>query len=162
MLYAIILLLLGVGLIILEVLIPSGGILSIFATAALIGSLVLGFMESKTTGFVFLAVIIVCLPITICWAFKLLPKTAIGKKTILAPVVETPQERGKAGVSEQQFDKLKGKTGMTLTALRPGGIAEIDGQRYSVMAKGEMIDSNTEIVVMEIEGNSILVDTKHA
>ncbi len=162
LLYAVILLLLGIGLIILEVLIPSGGILSIFATAALIGSLVLGFMESKTTGFVFLAVIIVCLPIAICWAFKLLPKTAIGKKTILQPVVETPQERGKAGVSEQQFDKLKGKTGKTLTALRPGGIAEIDGQRYSVMAKGEMIDSNTEIVVMDIEGNSILVDQNHS
>lgn len=162
MLYAIVLLLLGVGLIILEVLIPSGGILSIFATAALIGSLVLAFMESNTTGLVFLAIIIVCLPVTICWAFKLLPKTAIGKKTILQPVVETPQERGKAGISDQPFDILKGKSGKTITALRPGGIAEIDGQRYSVMAKGEMIDSNTEIVVIEIEGNSILVDQKHA
>ncbi len=161
MLYAIILLLLGIGLIILEVLLPSGGLICIFATAALIGSLVLAFMESNTTGFIFLAVIIVCLPIAICWAFKMLPKTAIGRKTILTPVVETPQERGKAGVSEQKFDKLTGKPGKTITALRPGGIAEIDGQRYSVMAEGEMIDGNTEIVVINIEGNSIIVNQKH-
>jgi membrane-bound serine protease (ClpP class) len=152
------LLLLGIGLIILEVLIPSGGLISIFASAALVGSLVVAFMESNTTGFVFLAVIIVCLPISICWAFKILPRTAIGKKTILSPVVETPQERGKAGVSDQKLDGLMGKRGKTITALRPAGIAEIEGQRYSVVAEGEMMESNTEIVVIEIEGNSIVVD----
>ena len=53
-----------------------------------------------------------------------------------------------------------GKTGITATPLRPSGIAEFSDQRYSVVAEGEMIEKGTEIIVVKIEGNSIVVEPK--
>jgi membrane-bound serine protease (ClpP class) len=158
LLLAIVLLCLGIGLVVLEVLLPSGGLISVLATGAFVGALVLGFMESTTTGVIFIAVIIVCLPITVAWSFKFFPRTAIGKKTILNPTVETPAQRGTAGVSDEDYTALIGKKGVAITPLRPSGIALIDDKRYSVVTSGALLDKNTPIVVTEIQGNSIVVE----
>ena len=58
--WAILLLLLGLALAVLEVFVPSGGIIAILSAVALIAALVMAFQESATTGpmigFVFAAV----------------------------------------------------------------------------------------------------------
>jgi membrane-bound serine protease (ClpP class) len=68
---------------------------------------------------------------------------------------------GKVGISDENFSRLKDKSGVTVTELRPSGIAEIDGKRYSVVSEGEMIDSSVEIIVKEVEGNNIIVRRKN-
>lgn len=65
MTYVIILLLVGIILVILETLLPSGGILGILATASLIGAVALGFMQSQTTGWLVLLAVLVCVPISL-------------------------------------------------------------------------------------------------
>ena len=160
MLYAFILLLLGIGLIILEILLPSGGLISIFSACALIGSLMLAFMESTAMGLVFLVAMIISLPMALIFGFNILPQTAIGRKFILTPKVGSSSQRGAAGVTDKNYSDLKGKFGRTVTPLRPSGIAEIEGERYSVVSEGDMIEDDTEIEVLEIVGNSIVVDTK--
>jgi membrane-bound serine protease (ClpP class) len=52
---------------------------------------------------------------------------------------------------------LIGRTGETITNLRPSGIALIDDQRVDVVAEGEFVGSGKEIVVVKVEGNRILV-----
>ena len=42
--------------------------------------------------------------------------------------------------------------------LRPSGIAEIEGERYSVVAEGDMIGPGVDIIVVNLEGNSIVVN----
>ena len=154
----IILLIAGIVLAMMEVLLPSGGVLGILATAAIIGSIIMAFGQSSTTGVVFLAMAGVLVPMVIIIGFKVFPKTPVGKKVILTPEVETQTERGSAGVSDENFAGLIGKTGKTITPLRPSGIAEIQGQRLSVVAEGEIIEANVEIVVVNVEGNSVVVD----
>jgi len=160
--YAIILLIVGIIIILLEIFIPSAGILGFMAACALIGSVVLAFRESETTGFIFLAIAVVSVPILIIAGLKIFPKTPVGKRVILKPAVEEARQRGSSGVSEQDYSSLIGKTGRTVTPLRPSGSAEIAGERYSVVAEGELIDNNTEIEVVRIDGNSIVVDQKYA
>jgi len=162
MVFAIMLLVGGLGLVILEVLLPSGGVISIFAVAAFVGSLVLAFRESHVTGYVFLSIMLVCLPVSIGWAFRILPKTWIGKQMILTPKAEKPEEFGAPGVSLEDYSSLEGKTGVAITPLRPAGIALIDGHRYSVTAKGSLIEKDREFVVQQIEGNNIIVELKNA
>jgi len=58
----------------------------------------------------------------------------------------------------EDYKTLTGKNGRTVTPLRPSGIAEIKGERYSVVSEGELIEDDTEIVVVEIQGNSIVVE----
>ena len=158
MLYAILLLILGIILVVLEILLPSGGAISLFATAAIVGSLVLAFMHSSAAGFAFVVIILVSLPLVIYFGFKVFPSTSFGRKVILTPVVEAPAARGAPGVSDVDYSPLVGKTGRTVTALRPAGLADIAGERYSVVAEGQMLDAGIDIVVAKVEGNNIVVD----
>lgn len=52
---------------------------------------------------------------------------------------------------------LVGKSGVSVTPLRPSGIAEIDGRRVDVMTVGAFIEKNKNIVVVRAEGLHILV-----
>lgn len=51
-----------------------------------------------------------------------------------------------------------GAQGKALTVLRPAGIAEIDGRRINVVARGAFIKAEAVIVVAEVRGNRIVVD----
>ena len=158
MLYAILLLALGVTLAMMEVLLPSGGVLGFFAAAAIVAALVLAFRESNALGIAFIVVTMVLVPTVVVVGFKIFPRTAIGRRLILKPAVETKNQRGSAGVSEETYACLLGKNGIAVTPLRPSGIAEIDEQRYSVVTEGDTIEDSAEIVVVKIEGNSIVVE----
>ncbi len=160
LLYAIILLIVGLFLVVMEVLIPSGGVLGFLATAALIGSLVCGFMESTTVGSLLLASMIVLVPVIISWGFKLLPHTPIGRQLINRPAVETAEQRGKSGVSEKSFDALLGKSGRAVSPLRTSGTIEINGVTYSAVSDGDLIDAGKEVTVRRVDGNSIVVEEK--
>jgi len=61
-----------------------------------------------------------------------------------------------------QAKEMIGQTGVALTALRPTGIAKIDGHRYDVMTMGSFIDPGNEIRVIEASGNRILVRPQEA
>lgn len=159
LMYAIALLVLGLVLAFLEALIPSGGLLGVLATLAIVGSLVLAFTESQTTGFVFLTVTVVLVPVLIVVGLKMLPHTPVGRRMILRPAADGAGRHPQvAGVAERDYSVLLDKRGVTVTALRPSGIVEIDNERYSAVAQGEMIDSGVKITVVAIEGNSIVVD----
>jgi membrane-bound serine protease (ClpP class) len=158
--YVIILLLVGIILVILETLLPSGGILGILATACLIGAIVLGFMQNPATGWLVLLAVLVCVPILVLLGLKALPSTPFGRKMILAENQQDKGARGRAGVDDENFEQLKGKSGITVTALRPSGIAEIDRKRYSVVSESEMIEPAVAIVVKDVEGNNIIVSKK--
>ena len=53
--------------------------------------------------------------------------------------------------------ELLGKVGVSITALRPSGIAEIGGARLDVMTSGEFIAPSTAIEVTDVKGLHILV-----
>jgi len=159
--YVIILLLAGIILVILETLLPSGGILGVLATASLIGAIVLGFMQSPAAGWVVLLAVLICVPILVLLGLKALPGTPFGRRMILAEPQQDKGARGKAGVDDENFGSLKGKSGISVTELRPSGIAEINGKRYSVVSEGEMIEPSVEIFVKEVEGNNIIIGRKN-
>jgi membrane-bound serine protease (ClpP class) len=53
-----------------------------------------------------------------------------------------------------------GKTGISITMLRPAGTALIEGKRMDVVTTGDFIEKDTEIVIQSIDGNRIVVDKK--
>jgi membrane-bound serine protease (ClpP class) len=55
------------------------------------------------------------------------------------------------------FEDLMGKEGVTVTPLRPSGIAQINGRRVDVLSKGEMVPPRTRIRVIEVRGNKVVV-----
>jgi len=161
LIYAILLLVVGILLVFLETILPSGGVLGVLATASLLAAVILGFISGGSAGWVILLVIFICVPVLVLFGIKLLPKIPFGRKMILMEHQEEFDEaRGEPGISDENFSHLRDKGGITVTELRPSGIAEIGGKRYSVVSQGGMIEASVEIIVKEVEGNNIVVAKK--
>ncbi|MCE9592805.1 MAG: serine protease [Planctomycetes bacterium] len=149
---AIILLGLGLAFIVAEILFPSFGVLSVLATASIIGSVAVAFVLSSTTGMWFLLAVAVLVPTTIVLGFKVFPKTPMGRALI---------NPGLSFDAQKSYDprdvSLIGKAGVAETILRPAGIARFDDRRVDVVTRGEMIQPGAPVRVLEVDGNRVVV-----
>jgi membrane-bound serine protease (ClpP class) len=150
----IILQLVGVVVIIAEIILPSGGILSIVALSVFGYSLYIAFSEiSKTVGFAFVAADLVLIPVLVIVGLKLLARSPITLRKTLSR---------KEGVSSQssELESYVGRQGNALTDLRPAGIAVINGKRVDVVTRGEYLEKDSAIIVTAVTGNQIIVRKK--
>jgi membrane-bound ClpP family serine protease len=153
--WAIGLLILGLVVVLVEVFIPSGGLLGLVAGALLITSVGLAFYEGLGTGLVFLTIVTVSVPSVIGVGMHYLPQTAIGRKLILAP--PKPEEVDPATERDRALQHLVGQIGRTLTPLLPSGISEIDGRRVDTTSEGMSIDAGALVRVVEVNGHRVVV-----
>jgi membrane-bound serine protease (ClpP class) len=153
--WAILLLLIGFVLVVLEVFVPSGGIIAILSAIALIAALVMAFQESATTGpmigFIFALVTVFAVPSIVALAFKLWPKTPMGK----AFLGELPTEE--EVLPEESRRVLVGHVGIARTKMLPSGAVEIDGQMIDAVTQGQAIEPGTYVVVAEVRANRVVV-----
>lgn len=147
-------LLLGLGLafIVAEVLFPSLGLLSLLATACIVGSLAVAFAESTSTGLDFLIAVAVLVPLVLMLGLKLFPKSPMGKHMV-APGWSYEAR----SVTDARDASLVGREGVVESPLRPSGIARIEGRRVDVVTRGELIDPGARVRVLEVTGNRIVV-----
>jgi len=76
-------------------------------------------------------------------------KTFLGRQVVNKNVlVSDPNEKRKA---------LLGKSGVAVTALRPSGVARINGARVDVVAESSFIDAAQNVTVVTVEGNRVVV-----
>ena len=71
------------------------------------------------------------------------------------------QERAQGYTSSFISEPMKGKVGKAYTVLRPSGKVMIDDQIYDAYTRGDYIDKDTEIIVVNDEGTSLQV-RRHA
>lgn len=150
----IILQLAGVVVIIAEIIIPSGGILSIVAIGVFGYSLFIVFYEiSMTIGFSFVAADLILIPVLVIVGLKLLARSPATLRKTLSR---------KEGVSSQssELESYVGTQGNAVTDLRPAGIAVINGKRVDVVTRGEYLDKDSAIIVTAVTGNQIIVRKK--
>ncbi len=144
----------GVGLIISEVFIP-GGVIGTLGVLALIGSIAVAAMNFSTAGIV---VTVMLIPVAglIAWilAFRVLPKTRLGKSVFL---LSTQKGVSVLSGSAEEYTRFIGKRGVAQSYLRPAGVAEIEGERVDVVTEGEYVEAGTPIVVLELEGSHLVV-----
>jgi membrane-bound serine protease (ClpP class) len=154
--YAVIFLLLAVGLFFLltELFIPSAGMLGIAGTVALGFSLFFAFRMSIAMGIVDVGLIVVLLPLELIFGVKFFPHTPLGKRMLLKPKEQTTAADR---ASEKDLSDLAGQEGVTVTYLRPAGVADIGGRRVDVVAEGTFIDVNQPVKVARIDGNRVVV-----
>ncbi len=85
-------------------------------------------------------------------SIKYFPKTAAGKKMILA---ET--QTGVRAESSKQHEDWIGREGVAQTVLRPAGVAIIDGKRLDVEAESGMIAGGSPIKIVAVHENRLVV-----
>lgn len=149
---AIILLLVGLVLIVLELIFPSLGALGITATLCLIASIAFAFAEDRNLGIGFLAATAVLVPAAILLGFKLLPRSPLGKV-----LVNKGTSFSDVAAVDTRDRALVGKIGVAENLLRPGGTIHIEGRRVDVVTRGEPIEAGAHVRVLEVEGNRVVV-----
>jgi membrane-bound serine protease (ClpP class) len=152
--FPIILQLVGVVVIIAEIILPSGGILSIVALGVFGYSLFIVFNEiSMTIGFSFVAADLILIPVLVIVGLKLLARSPVTLRKTLSR---------KGGVSSQssELGSYVGTQGNAVTDLRPAGIAVINSKRVDVVTRGEYLEKDSAIIVTAVTGNQIIVRKK--
>jgi len=149
----------GLFLLLMEIFIPSYGLLSVGALGCLFAGLFLAFRINMVFGLVCLAVVLVLLPIEIVIGVKLFPHTWIGHRIVMGARGRT--ERSERSSDESLFE-LEGAEGTTASACRPSWVADIGGQRVDVVAEGTMIDANRPVKVVRVEGNRVVIREREA
>ncbi len=162
--WAILCLSLAAVLFLVELFVPSAGLLGIMAAAALISGIVLLFMYDTTVGLWGAVAVLALLPFVLAMAIKVWPHTPIARMLTLRSSQSSSQDPdadpdadvgGDAKPSENRA--LLGATGKSVTALRPIGACVINGRRVDCFAEGSMIEADTPVRVTSVDGMQIRV-----
>ncbi|MBT8338453.1 MAG: serine protease, partial [Desulfatitalea sp.] len=97
----------------------------------------------------------IMIPILVYIGIKFMARSPVTLRTMLS------RESGVTSQPEALSDYL-GCMGRAATDLRPSGVAVIDKTRVDVVTRGEYIQKNTQIEVIAVRGNAIIVRTKEA
>ncbi|MBW1940794.1 MAG: serine protease [Deltaproteobacteria bacterium] len=145
----------GVIVIIAEIILPSGGLLSLLALGIFGYSLYIVFTGISTAaGIVFVTADIILIPVLVITGLKLIARLPVTLRKELS--------RAEGVVSQsEELEKFMGLEGTALTDLHPSGIAEINGKRVDVVSRGEYLEKNSKIVVYSVRGNQIIVREKN-
>ena len=147
--FPILLLILGLGFVIVELYAPGFGIPGVIGCTSLVGFILIA--GQNTTQRLILAGIL----IAICAILFVLFFTLLSKKRLPKSLILDISEESYSGAEDMQF--LLGKTGIVLSTCRPAGNADFNGQKLDVVSRGEFIEKDAKIEVIEIEGNRIVV-----
>lgn len=141
-------------LIIAEVFVPSGGIISICSLTCLVGGVAIFFNHSTKAGWVGAAIAVIMIPVVLVIAYKIFPKTKFGKTVTLTP---PRRERGDAIPDAEQLQKLLGAEGVVLTPLRPVGMCDFSGRKVECVAEGGYVDKEKNVKVIDVEHRRVTV-----
>ncbi len=154
--WPIVLMLLGIGLVCLEIFIPSAGLLGVMATAAVVASIIMGFMHSTALGTILVLVATLVLPLIVGLGIKVWPHTPIGKMIL----IKRPESEKEVLPDTAEYglrERLVGKTGVAKTELLPSGDVVIDGQVYDAMSNGVAISAGQPVRVVDVNTQRLVV-----
>jgi membrane-bound serine protease (ClpP class) len=130
-----------------------GGVFGVLGIILLIASMVLAFRQYHEFGIWIVAVELIVASTIILIGIKRFPKSYAGKLLILGRNLD--KKSGFSGTEE--LEKYIGKEGVSMTHLRPSGIALIDSRRLDVVTEGTFIDKDKRIKIVCVEGNRVVV-----
>jgi len=145
-------------LLLVELFLPTGGLLGTSALIAGLAGLVCLFRYDTAWGFSGLLATVILLPAFAGFAFRIWPSTPMGRRIIGAPTEEALEESQLQELKEKErLAALVGREGMVITTLRPVGVVEIDGVRHDALAETMFVQSGSRVKVVYADGSQIKV-----
>ncbi len=135
----------GLACMVLELFVPSGGVLGLLA----VGAAIFGIYGLFHQGQPLLAVAAIAF---FCIAFWWLTKIMIRKLNFTSSL--SPETSNSV---DSRIGDLVGKEGTTLTQLHPAGMARIEGRKIDVVTLGDFIDKDVPVRVVDNSGNRVVV-----
>ena len=149
-------LIIGLGLMIAEMFTPGLGLMGTFGIIALIAAIVLS-AHSLLDAIFTLAIIFVVLFIAGFIVYRSFTKGRLANSSI---VLSDRIDSASTSLDNAEIRGIVGKEGITTTALRPSGNAEIDGNIVEVKSMDGFLNEKTPIIVNRITDGVIMVEKK--
>ncbi len=154
--WAALLLLLGMLLVMLEVFVPTAGVLGFLSVASILAGIGLAFYNGGlTVGFGFLFGTAVVLPIVLALAFRWFPETPVGRR--LLPGLPTSEDVLPDNEERRTLRGLLGKVGQAKSAMLPSGAIVVEGRIINAVSEGLPIEAGQNVRVIEVRGGRVVV-----
>jgi len=142
----------GAVLILIELHAPGVGVFGLGGGLCILASFFLT-LGGDTNALNLLAASMVVSVIVFLMIMRRLPNSRLWARLVLKDAETTD-----AGyVSSTNYDAFMGKAGIAVTLLRPAGVVSIDGVQLDVVSEGKYISAGTEVRVVSVVGNRIVV-----
>jgi len=159
LLFAVFLYVVCAALLMAEVFVPSGGLLSLCAFCALVGGVWIFFRQSLTVGWIGVFTGVVMIPAVWVGAYKCFPKTRFGKSvTLQGP----KREIGDAIADMASLKALVGSVGTVLTPLRPVGTCDFSGRRVECVGESGYVEKGRTVKVIAVQSTQVTVRVMEA
>ena len=140
-----------------ELFLPTGGLIGLFVGLAAISGVIAFFRASTGWGISSVLFLLVVSPIAFAFALKVWPNTPVGRRLILGAIDDEDAPPSPRRSGDDVLAALVGATGAAASDLRPVGTVLIEGQRVEALAEGGMISAGTRVRITAVEGNRIKV-----
>ena len=151
-LYQIAIFLAGILCIIVELLLPTVGLLAGIGVAFMLYSVVLALGGDLNALYAMLISFAIAIAV-FAFVVKKLPSSRLWNKVVLKD--QSSASRGY--VSAEPRSELLGQTGTVLTELRPAGSALIEGRPTDVVSEGAFLPKGETVTVVAVHGSRVVV-----
>jgi len=144
--------LLAAGLVlgVLEIFVPTGGLLAAATATCFVASIVMFFLHGALWGFAALLAYSAGAPFAVVFAFRMWTRTPIARKMVLGDTqAGMPGEEGTAPAPNAPGAVPVGAEGTAETTLRPVGMVRFGELRVESVAEMGMIEAGTAVKVVE-------------
>lgn len=149
-------LLVGAGLIIVEVFLPGFGLPGISGLLLIGAGIVLAALNLGTvTAVGILLVVIAVLALLISLILHYVSRSGRYRSALFLEEKDDLNAR-------EDMNVLLGKTGIARSALRPAGIGDFDGVRLNVVTEGGFIEKDEPIEIIRVDANRIVVRVRQS
>ena len=153
--WSIILLLAALGVIGIEMFVPSAGLLAVLSGILIVSSVIVAFLHSITAGVGMVIAVAILLPFIFLVFVHVWPNTPIGKRVLLGTIDEDDVKLKGEHYDEQQ--ELVGKTGIAKSKMIPSGQIVIDGRKFDAVSEGLPIEAGDPVRVVGVRMFKIFV-----
>jgi membrane-bound ClpP family serine protease len=150
-----ILLALGLTLTVLELFVPSGGILGLISLVSLVVSVGLAFRHGAWTGLGFLAAVVLGVPVGLSLGLRYWPETPMGRRLLLD--IPKSEEVLPDRQARRALRDLVGKVGVAKSLMMPSGAVQVEGRTIDALSDGLTIEPGQRIRVVEVRGTRVVV-----
>jgi membrane-bound ClpP family serine protease len=138
-----------------ELFVPTGGVLFVLSVSGIAVGVALTFMHGPTAGLCTMVGVFVAAPVFGAVVMKIWPRTPLGKRFFLTGPDESATVAALPGNLE--LERLKGRIGRTLSALRPAGVVDFDGRRIDTITEGMMVEPGQWVRCVDVRAGKVVV-----
>lgn len=151
---------LGLGILMIEMFIPTAGMLAVLSGTCFLGAFYCAYQAWYQTGqwvwwWGFVVGFLVVVPSVLFGGLYWMPRTAFGRELFVAP--QGLKELEPFQDEEALLRKLVNQRGKATALFSPGGMVQVGAQRFHAESEGVVIEPGDDVIVLSVKGNRLVV-----